>query len=409
MSLSDAYRRADRLSGILLLVVLLTIVISVQISNGLARDRSIHQERSILSQCFSPAIVNKFYSAPEVIERFYNQWMTVFFIDIRGFTQATEKDTNDVEGLALKLRRVMDVARKEIVITHEGVIDKFMGDAVMGWVGGHFSSHWDLLEDVRKKLYLDELDLTSQDIKSIQREIQKSAHQPQDHVELLSILKEAQEKEAKLIALQKSELERDASLQTTLNRLTSEYRRRVAKSAVSCCLKISQEVERIEDPDGFHELKIGVGSGSVLVGNFGSTEQIGFTVLGPTVNRSARLEPASAQCGCHILVDQNTYGLLKDDQDFRFRRVPLIAVKGISKKIVTYEPFFANQVDEAFLEQFELGAVALEKGNGQEAMLHFDRADELRSGGDAAAKLWSKECAIAIKNNQTVGVKSIKK
>ena len=77
--------------------------------------------------------------------------MTVFFIDIRGFTKAVEKDAGDVEGLALKLRKVMDTARRQIVVSHEGIIDKFMGDAVMGWVGGHFSAHWKLMEEVRKK------------------------------------------------------------------------------------------------------------------------------------------------------------------------------------------------------------------------------------------------------------------
>ncbi|NND31960.1 MAG: adenylate/guanylate cyclase domain-containing protein [Saprospiraceae bacterium] len=415
ISLSDAYQRADRLSGILLLVVLLTIAISVMISNGLARDKSRHQERSILSQCFSPAIVNKFYSDPAVIERFYNHWMTVFFIDIRGFTQATEKDINDVEGLALKLRKVMDVARREIVITHEGVVDKFMGDAVMGWVGGHFSSHWDLLSAVRGKLHMDELDLIRQDIKSIKREIQKFETtssinvRGQDKAELLSVLKEAKKKGDRLLALQKEELEKDNTLQLSLQEMTSEYRRRVAKSAVSCCLKITREVEKIEDPEGFRELKIGIGSGPVLVGNFGSTEQIGFTVLGHTVNRSARLEPASAQCGCHILIDQNTYDLLKDDPDFWFRRVPRITVKGISKEIITYEPFFADQVAESFLQQFERGATALEAGNPKKALSHFNKADELRAGGDAAAKLWSKECAKAISSNESVGVKSVRK
>ena len=79
--------------------------------------------------------------------------MTVFFIDIRGFTKAVEKDAGDVEGLALKLRKVMNTARKQIVVSHEGIIDKFMGDAVMGWVGGHFSVHWKLMEKVPERRF----------------------------------------------------------------------------------------------------------------------------------------------------------------------------------------------------------------------------------------------------------------
>ena len=414
VSLSAAYARADQLAGILLLVVLLTIAVSVLISNALAKDRSKGQEKSILSQCFSPPIVRKFYSSPEVIERFYNQWMTVFFIDIRGFTQAVEKDAEDVEGLALKLRKVMDTARNEIVVTHAGVIDKFMGDAVMGWVGGHFSIHWDLLTDVRRQLCLDELDLIEQDIRSIQREIKQldtetNAPSKQPRTELESTLEEARKEKLKLQNRQKAALEKDSTLHATHQQVTREYRKRVAKSAVSCCLRISKEVKEIDDPEAFNDLKIGIGSGPVLVGNFGSTDQIGFTVLGPTVNRSARLEPASAQSGCNILIDQNTYDLLKDDNDLRFRRVPPIAVKGISEAIVTYEPFLADSITEAFLKQFENGVVALEEGNNQEAITLFRQADTLRPGGDAAAKLWSKECELAMRDGRIVGVKEMGK
>lgn len=413
VSLSAAYARADRTAGILLLLVLLTIAVSAQISSALAKDRSEGRERSILSQCFSPPIVRKFYSSPEVIERFYNQWMTVFFIDIRGFTQAVEKDAGDVEGLALKLRQVMDAARNEIVVTHEGVIDKFMGDAVMGWVGGHFSIHWNLLSDLRRHLYLDELDLIGQDIRSIQREIKeldtKAAGNGQRRAELESTLNEAREQRSQWQARQKAALEKDPTLEATHRQLIGEYRRRVAKSAVTCCLRITQEVEKIEDPEAFRELKIGVGSGPVLVGNFGATDQIGFTVLGPTVNRAARLEPASAQCGCKMLIDQSTYDLLRDCGEFRFRRAPRIAVKGVSEAISTYEPFVAGHVSEAFLDEFECGVVALEAGNSREAKACFDRADALHPGGDAASQLWSKECALAISDGRSVGVKSMRK
>ncbi len=413
VSLQEAYIRADRLTGIMLLVVLLTIGVSVFISNALSQDRSSRREHSILSQCFSPPIVNKFYSSPEVIERFYRQWMTVFFIDIRGFTKAVEKDAGDVEGLALKLRKVMDTARRQIVVSHEGIIDKFMGDAVMGWVGGHFSVHWKLMEEVRKNLYIEELDFINQDIKSIERELEKLQGQTiMEDVqlgELTAALKEARTNQLTLLEHQKTALEKDPDLSATHQQLITEYRRRVAKSAVSCCLKIWQEVERIEDPDGFHELKIGIGSGQVLIGNFGATDQIAYTVLGPTVNRAARLEPASAQVGCHILIDANTYDLLKEEEDFRFRRIPMIAVRGISNSVATYEPFFARQVPDAFLATFEKGVIAMEAGKTEAAMAFFSKADQLRPEGDAAAKIWLEACKTAFNEGEAVGVKAMRK
>jgi class 3 adenylate cyclase len=413
LSLSKAYTRANRLAGILLLLILLSIGLSVYISSSLSKDRNSGRERSILSQCFSPAIVDKFYASPEVINRYYNHWMTVFFIDIRGFTQATEKDPDDVEGLALKLRRVMDTARREIVDSHEGIVDKFMGDAVMGWVGGHFSTHWDVQGDVREKLCIDELNLINQDIKKIKREISEldsrvNGHE-QDLAELESILEDAMKDKSALIDRQENAKKQDPDLQNTHEKQTLIYQQQVAQSAVSCCLRITQEVGKIEDPEGFHKLKIGVGSGQVLVGNFGSTDQIAFTVLGPTVNRSARLEPASAQIGCDILIDRSTYDLLKDGDAFQFRRVPRISVKGISKDIISYEPFFADQVTKIFLDKFEQGVSALEEGNNENAITYFSEADKLRPGGDVASKLWLEFSREAIQKGDTLGTKSINK
>lgn len=413
VSLQAAYIRADRITGIMLLVTLLTIGVSVFISNALATDRSKRREQSILSQCFSPAIVNKFYTSPEVIERFYRQWMTVFFIDIRGFTKAVEKDAGDVEGLALKLRKVMDTARRQIVVSHEGIIDKFMGDAVMGWVGGHFSVHWKLMEKIRQKLHIEELHFTQQDIKSLEREIKKLERQPAIEEarlkELTSTLEEAKTNYENLSNRQKAVLEKDPTLATKHQQLITEYRRRVAKSAVSCCLRIWQEVEKIEEPGAFNELKIGIGSGQVLIGNFGATNQIAYTVLGPTVNRAARLEPASAQVGCHILIDGNTYDLLKADDDFRFRRLPSIALRSISNSMVTYEPFFTNQVPDAFLAEFKKGVIALEADKIEAAMDSFSKADQLRPEGDTASKIWLEACKTAFNEGQTVGVKAIRK
>ena len=413
VSLEQGYARADRLTGIMLLIVLLTIGLSVFISNSLSRDRSLRREQLILAQCFSPPIVDKFYSAPEVVDRFYRQWMSVFFIDIRGFTKAVEKDSKDVEGLALKLRRVMDVAREQIVISHEGIIDKFMGDAVMGWVGGLFSVHWKLMRDIRRSLYIDELESVEQDIKSIKRETeqyQPSSENGQNRLqELTATLEEAESRQTNLLNLQKQSIEQDPDLPAKHEELISEYRKRVARSAVHCCLRIWQEVEKIKDPNAFNRLKIGIGSGNVLIGNFGATDQIAYTVLGPTVNRAARLEPASAQAGCNILIDENTYELMKDDDDYVFRRLPLIGLKGVKDSLITYEPFFKGQVSEAFLSAWEKGVDAMEGGDTKVAIQFFKQSEESYPGGDAASKIWMDICKQALKEGTSVGVKSMKK
>ena len=412
VSLHQAFIRADRITGIMLLVVLLTIGLSVFISNSLSTDRSLRREHHILCQCFSPPIVDRFYSSPEVVNRFFRQWMTVFFIDIRGFTKAVEKDSGDVEGLALKLRKVMDVAREQIVISHEGIIDKFMGDAVMGWVGGHFSVHWKIIEETRKQLYIDEIELVEQDIKSITREIEKAEKRstdPKQLKEFTSTLKEANNKRSELLNLQETTKVKNPQLMSRYQNLLDQYRKEVAKSAVDCCLRIWQEVESIDEPDSFNQLKVGIGSGQVLIGNFGATNQIAYTVLGPTVNRAARLEPASAQSGCKILIDENTYELLKDDSDFTFRRLPKIGVKGIKASISTYEPFFGKQISESFLKTFGEAVEAMEEDKLELAMAKFSKSNELRSGGDTASRILLDVCKKAFDGGESVGIRMMKK
>jgi len=390
ISLSHAYARANRTAGIMLLVLLATIGLSVYLSLSLSKDRSSSRERSILTQCFSPVIVDKFYSSPEIVERYFNHWMTVFFVDIRGFTKTIEKEQDDVEGFAIKLRKVMDAARKQIVDTHKGVVDKFMGDAVMGWVGGHFSTHWGIQSDVRDKLCLDELDLINQDIKKIEREISnhKSVDSGGDKESLRLTLEVAKKEREKYLAQQELAKRSDHDLEKKFEKVFYQYKKAIARTAVTCCLTIVEEVRKIEGAEGLKNLKIGIGSGPVLVGNFGSSDHIAFTVLGPTVNRSARLEPASARAGCEMLIDQNTYDLLKDHEDFSFRKLPAIPLKGILGNVSTYEPFFAGQVPEQFLDTFNEGVEALANEDNAHAIECFTKAAQYRKGGDPASEIW---------------------
>ena len=77
--------------------------------------------------------------------------------------------SSDIEGIAEKLRNVRDIAREIIVENHQGIVDKFMGDAVMGWIGGHFSTHWNQLSDSRRQLFQDEIEDLERNIANLQR------------------------------------------------------------------------------------------------------------------------------------------------------------------------------------------------------------------------------------------------
>ncbi|NEO45242.1 MAG: GAF domain-containing protein [Moorea sp. SIO4A3] len=84
-------------------------------------------------------------------------------------------------------------------------------------------------------------------------------------------------------------------------------------------------------------LKIGIGinSDSVISGNIGSTKRMEFTSIGDGVNLGARLETASKQYGCDILISENTYRACADQ--IWARELDKVIVKGKTKPVSIYE------------------------------------------------------------------------
>ncbi len=84
-------------------------------------------------------------------------------------------------------------------------------------------------------------------------------------------------------------------------------------------------------------LKIGIGinSDSVISGNMGSTKRMEFTSIGDGVNLGARLETASKQYGCDILISENTYRACFDQ--IWARELDKVIVKGKTKPVSIYE------------------------------------------------------------------------
>jgi hypothetical protein len=77
---------------------------------------------------------------------------------------------------------------------------------------------------------------------------------------------------------------------------------------------------------------MGVTTGFVTVGNFGSEQRMDYTIIGNQVNLAARLQ-AATQPG-EILIAHETWLLVRDD----FNCVPQepIVVKGFERPVLTY-------------------------------------------------------------------------
>jgi adenylate cyclase len=125
------------------------------------------------------------------------------------------------------------------------------------------------------------------------------------------------------------------------------------------------------------EVRIGINSGAVVVGNIGSARRMDYTVIGDAVNIAARLESANAQLGTRILISDSTRAQLSGD--YRLRTLDMIRVKGKSEPIAIFEVRGCGEdrlpVNEAeLLDRFERGFSAYRARDWLAAVRQFDMA-----------------------------------
>lgn len=108
-----------------------------------------------------------------------------------------------------------------------------------------------------------------------------------------------------------------------------------AARACRCGLKMQErmaELRREWQAQGLPELRVRIGlhSGSAVVGNMGSDFRLSYTAMGDAVNLASRLEGANKEFGTYLMVSQATREQAGEREEFTFRELGEIKVRGKS-------------------------------------------------------------------------------
>jgi adenylate cyclase len=263
------------------------------------------QIRDTFGKYLDPRIVSALLERPELIDpQGDRREMTILFCDMQGFTGFSEGMTP--AGLVNVLNRYLAVV-SEPVRRNDGIIDKYIGDAVMAYWGPPFTA-------------------------------------AETHAML-----------ACCAAL--DQLEAIAAFETELPELTG-VRRQLLKPAV----------------------RIGIGSGEVVVGNIGSAHTRSYTVIGDTVNLAFRLEGACKLYGTRVLLAEQTRRLAGDTIEARELDTVLVVGKTEPERIFELLGR-AGEVAPDRLElrdAFETGLAAYRGQAWEEAAAGFRRCLAIR-------------------------------
>lgn len=141
---------------------------------------------------------------------------------------------------------------------------------------------------------------------------------------------------------------------------------------------------------------IGINTGSLMLGTVGGANRMDTTVISDAVNLAARLEDLTKVYGASILISGQTFLELKNYEEYNYRFIGKVKVKGKQDVVSVFEIFDADRPEIIKLKRqtktkFEEGVVCYFSRQNDKAYQIFQELIKLNPG-DYSAVFYLKKC-----------------
>lgn len=177
-----------------------------------------------------------------------------------------------------------------------------------------------------------------------------------------------------------------------------DHASRAVRSALLCQKKLATMRPDLLERFGQHVYsRIGLSTGTVKVGNMGSTNRFNYTFIGDAGNLASRLEGINKQFGTYIMISEYTKAQIGDE--FALRELSRVTVKGRHAPLTVYEPMFKEDyaARAGVLKAFDDALQAYYAGDFTKAIDMFRKIED----ADPPAHAYIKQCQRCIEKPVT--------
>jgi len=153
--------------------------------------------------------------------------------------------------------------------------------------------------------------------------------------------------------------------------------------ACHAALEMMSELERlnqkwIDEGKKSLDIRIGITTGPMMVGNMGSEQRFDYTAMGDSVNLGSRLEGANKNYNTNIIISEFTFERVKND--FTCMELDSVRVKGKKRPVKIYSLVgYKNlpSIQEEVINQFNQGIAFYKKKKWDKAIHIFENITAL--------------------------------